>query len=581
MIKREIERIVRKAVEAAFGPMDDANFEVETPKQRENGDYSSSVALAFAKRLDKGAREVADKIIIEILKDPACGRYFKKVEAAGPGFINFYLSDEILCENAAKVIDRKDKYGRSKRGEGKTVVIDYSSTNIAKPMHIGHLRSTIIGQALYNIYSSLGYKVIGDNHVGDWGTQFGKMIYAYKHWGDKKTVAKNPIEEMTRLYVRFHKETESNPELEEAARQETKKLQEKDDENTKIWKFLVRESLKDTDRIYKMLRVRFDYTLGESFYDDMLPGVVEDAEKKGVARESEGAMIIDLENYNLPPFLIRKSDGAYLYTTTDLAAAKYRKEKWKADKILYVVANEQALHFEQLFRSVDLLDYCPNTELRHIKFGMVLGEEGKKFSTRKGETVRLEELLSRSVDLAKKAIEEKNPELSQKEKKKIAWMVGLGAVKYNDLSQNRLTDIVFNWDKMLSFEGNSAPYLQYTYARINSLRGKNKESNKMESLNPFQKTHWELLQEGAEKDILRTLIKYPEAVESAARENSPHLLALYIYNLASDYNTFYNSYPIIRAEKELRKARLALSESVAVIIRNSLTLLGIDVPEKM
>ncbi|MDD3007026.1 MAG: arginine--tRNA ligase [Candidatus Pacebacteria bacterium] len=581
MIKQEIERIIRAVVAAKFGSLEDAVFEVENPKQKDNGDYSSNVAMVLAKRLEKNPREVADEIVSDILKDPQSGGYFRKVEAAGPGFINFYISDEKLRENAQKILDKKEKFGRSKQGEGKTVVVDYSSINIAKPMHVGHLRSTIIGQALYNIYGSLGYKVIGDNHIGDWGTQFGKMIYAYKYWGDKKIVAKNPVEEMTKLYVRFHKEAEANKELDELARTETKKLQNKDDENIKIWKFLVRESLKDANKIYKILNVKIDYTLGESFYDEMLSGIVREATDKGYAKKSEGAMIIDLDNFGLPPFLVQKTDGAYLYATTDLATAKYRKEKWNADKILYIVSNEQALYLEQMFKSLELLGYCPDTELKHVKFGMVLGEAGKKFSTRKGDTVKLEDLIAKAVDMAKQVIDEKNPGLSQKEKKKIAWTVGIGAIKYNDLSQNRLTDIVFNWDKMLSFDGNSAPYLQYTCARINSLHEKYKNENRLEAILTFQKPHLELLREGAEKDILRYLVKYPEAVESAARENSPHLVALYIYNLASDYNTFYNSYPILKTDKDLMKARLALSEAVAIVLKNGLTLLGIDVPDRM
>lgn len=568
-------------VEAKFGGSDNATFDVENPKQKDNGDYSCNVAMVIAKRLEKNPREVAEQIVSEILKDARSGEYFKKVQAAGPGFINFYISDEKLFANVLKVLDKKEKFGRSKYGEGKTVVIDYSSINIAKPMHVGHLRSAIIGQSLYNIYESLGYKVIGDNHIGDWGTQFGKMIYAYKHWGDKKAISKNPVEEMTKLYVRFHKEAESNEELEELARIETKRLQQKDDENIKIWKFLVRESLKDAGKIYKTLNVKFDCVLGESFYDEMLPDIVKDAFSKGAAEKSDGAVIINLEMHKLPPFLIQKSDGSYLYSTTDLAAAKYRKEKLKADKILYVVSNEQSLHFEQLFKSIEILGICPDVELSHIKFGMVLGESGKKFSTRKGETIRLEDVLYKSVELARKVIEEKNPTLSQKEKKKIARTVGIGAVKYNDLSQNRLTDIAFNWEKMLSFEGNSAPYLQYTCARINSVLEKYKKENRLGSLLPYKKPRFELLKEDLEKDILRQLLKYPEAIEAAAKENGPHLLALYIFNLASSYNTFYNSFPILRTDKELMKARLALSEAVAVVVRNGLGILGIDTPEKM
>jgi arginyl-tRNA synthetase len=581
MIKKEIEEIIRVIIVAKFGDIEDISFDVESPKQKENGDYACNAAMVLAKRLDKNPKDLADEIAAEIFKDEKNKEIFEKVEVAGPGFVNFYISDKRLFENALEVLDKKDKFGKDNIGAGKTVVIDYSAINIAKPMHVGHLRSTIIGQALYNIYSALGYKVIGDNHVGDWGTQFGKMIYAYKNWGNKKIISQNPIEEMTKLYVRFHKEAEENKQLEDLAREETKKLQDKDDENMKIWKFLVRESLKDANKIYKILNVKFDYTLGESFYNDMLPEIVKDAMDRKIAEHSDGAVIINLEKFGLPVFLIQKSDGAYLYTTTDIAAAKYRKEKFKADKILYVVANEQALHFEQLFKSIELLGYCPDTDLRHIKFGMVLGEAGKKFSTRKGDTVKLEDLIHKSQELARKVIEEKNPMLSQKEKKKIAKTVGLGAVKYNDLSQNRLTDITFNWDKMLSFEGNSAPYLQYTYARISSVIEKYKKENRLGSLLPSKKPQFELLREPAEKDILRQLIKYPQAIESAAKENGPHLVALYIYNLASSYNTFYNSFPILKTDKELMKARLALSEAVAIVIKNGLGLLGIDVLEKM
>jgi len=581
MIKKEIEAIIHNIVLQKWGDLGEMNLEVENPKQKENGDYACNAAMVLSKRLNKNPREVAEEIVAEILKDAESMKIFSKVEIAGPGFINFYVSDEKLFENVFEVLDKKEKFGREKIGEGKTVMVDYSSINIAKPMHVGHLRSTIIGQALYNIYESLGYKIVGDNHIGDWGTQFGKMIYAYKNWGNKKIIAKDPIEEMTKLYVRFHKEAEENKILEDLAREETKKLQNGDDENTKIWKFLVRESLKDAGKTYKMLNVKFDYTLGESFYNDNLKGIVDEAMGRNIAQKSEGAVIVNLDKFRLPPFLIQKSDGAYLYTTTDLAAAKYRKEKFKADKILYVVSNEQALHFEQLLKTVELLGYCEGVEMKHVKFGMVLGEAGKKFSTRKGDTVRLDELMSRSIEIAKKVVEEKNSSLSQKEKKKIARIVGIGAVKYNDLSQNRMTDITFNWEKMLSFDGNSAPYLQYTYARINSLREKYKKENKLDFLVPFKKPNIELLKEDEEKVVLRQLIKYSEAIESAASENSPHLVALYIYNLASSYNTFYNSFPILKADKDLIKARLALSEAAAIVIKNGLALLGIDVLERM
>jgi arginyl-tRNA synthetase len=596
MINNEIKKILDNIIMDLYKDIEIPYFAVEWPKQKEYGDYASNAAMVLAGKLNKNPMEIAEEIKnkIDLEKDVEANLpigslasmsgikdLFSKITIAKPGFINFEISDKYLIKNLEEILNKKDKFGSSDKGKEKTVVIDYSSPNIAKPMHIGHLRPTIIGQALYNIYKFSGYKVISDNHIGDWGTQFGKLIYAYKNWGDKKKISKDPIEEMTKLYVRFHKEVETNKGLEELARGETNRLQNKNDENIKIWKYLVRESIKDFNKIYKTLGIKFDQTLGESFYDDMLAGVVAECLDRKIAQNSEGAVIINLDKYNLPPFLIKKTDGAYLYTTTDLAAAKYRKEKFKADKILYVVSNEQALHFQQLFSSLELLDWKKDIKMDHIKFGMVLGEEGKKFSTRKGDAVKLDDLIKKSIELAKKVVEEKNPKLSNKQKKKIAKIVGLGAIKYNDLSQNRLTDITFNWDKMLSFNGNSAPYLQYTCARINSLSERYNKSYPLDRFNPFEKTDFDLLKENIEKDIMRQLLKFPEAIENSAKENTPHLIALYLYELASVFNSFYNTLPILKSEKKLAKARIALSHSVAIVLKNGLNLLGIEAPEKM
>ncbi len=635
MLNKEIKEIISKAVVDLYENMEIPNFVVEYPQDKNFGDYASNIAMVLAGKLNKNPMEIAKEIKNRISgicengesspqssaerlqrsgkqdkldsvirsrqdwdkesnngnnkkdnnnkrdEDDKPKNLFAEIAIAKPGFINFRIADKYLKKNLCKILKEKYKFGTSDIGENKTVMIDYSAPNIAKPMHIGHLRSTIIGQSLYNIYKSLGYKVIGDNHIGDWGTQFGKLIYAYKNWGDKKKISKNPIEEMTKLYVRFHKEVESREGLEEFARNETKRLQDKDSENIKIWKFLVKESLKDFKKIYKILNIKFDYALGESFYDEMFKRIVKEGLDKKIASESESAIIINLDRYNLPPFLIRKSDGAYLYATSDLAAAKYRKEKFNADKILYVVANEQTLYLQQLFASAELFGLNKNVEMKHIKFGMVLGETGKKFSTRKGDTVRLKDLIDKSIKLSQKIVEEKNPKLSKKEKKKIAKTVGIGAIKYNDLSQNRMTDITFNWDKMLSFEGNSAPYLQYTYARIKSLKRKYDKLYKLDRVNVFNKPHFSLLEKEVEKNIMRQLIKFPEVIENSARENSPHLIALYIYELASLYNSFYNSVPILKSEKKLAKARIYLSKSVMIVIRNGLDLLGIDVLKKM
>ena len=581
MLNKEIKEIIFKTMGYLYKDIKIPDFVVEYPQNKKHGDYASNIAMILAGRLNKNPIEMAGEIVNQINKDERSKDLFSKITIAKPGFINFEISDKYLRKNLCEIFKKKDKFGSSDIGKNKTVVIDYSAPNIAKPMHIGHLRSTIIGQSLYNIYSFLGYKTIGDNHIGDWGTQFGKLIYAYKHWGDKKKIDKDPIEEMTKLYVRFHKEAEKNKDLDELARKETKRLQDKDSENIKLWKFLVKESLKDFKKIYKILDIKFDYVLGESFYDNLLAGIVKEGLDKKIASRSEGAIIIDLDKYNLPPSLIKKSDGAYLYATTDLATVKYRKEKFKPDKILYVVANEQALHLQQLFASAELFGLNNDIKTKHIKFGMVLGETGKKFSTRKGETVKLDDLINKAIKLSQKTVEEKNSELSKKEKKKIAKVVGIGAIKYNDLSQNRVTDITFNWNKMLSFEGNSAPYLQYTCARINSLRKKYNNLYKLNRVNVFDKPDFSLLEEDAEKNIMRQLIKFPEVVENASRENSPHLIALYVYELASLYNNFYNSVPILKSEKQVSKARIYLSKSTMITIKNGLNLLGIDVLERM
>jgi arginyl-tRNA synthetase len=579
MINKKIREILEKIVKNLYRDIEIPDFVVEYPKQREYGDYASNVAMVLAGKLNKNPMDIAEEMKDSLIKNGS--DIFNKITVAKPGFINFEVSSKVLEDNLREILSRKDKFGASDLGKGKVVVIDYSSPNIAKPMHVGHLRSTIIGQSLYNIYKFLGYKVIGDNHIGDWGTQFGKLIYAYKRWGNKKEIDKNPIKEMTELYVKFHKEVVNNKNLEELARKEVKKLQEKDNENLKIWKFLVKESLKDFSKVYKTLNVKFDYMLGESFYNDMLESVVSESLDKRVASKSEGAVIINLDKFNLPPFLIKKKDGAYLYATTDLAAAKYRKEKFKADKILYVVSNEQALHFQQLFSALELLGWCRGVELRHIKFGMVLADSGKKFSTRKGDSVMLSDLINRSVEISGKIVEEKSPGLSRKDKSEIAKAIGIGAIKYNDLSQNRMTDINFNWDKMLSFDGNSSPYLQYTYARINSLEKKYYGLYKLDRLNIFGGPNFDLLNTRAEKDIMRQLVKFPEIVEQSAKENTPHLIALYIYELASLYNSFYNAVPVLKSEKRLAKARVFLSKSVAIVIKNGLGLLGIKVVGRM
>lgn len=579
MYKQQIHELIVKALKD-LGIVEMPGFSVSYPPNEKMGDYTSNAALVAAKILKKAPMETATAVKSKVESQKS--KVIERIEIIQPGFINFYLKQGIAQKNLNAILKQKDKYGSSKIGKGKTIVIDYSQPNIAKRMHAGHLRSTIIGQAIYNIYKLEGYKVKGVNHIGDWGTHFGKLIYSYKNiinpdgsrGADKKALKENFAKEMNRLYVEFNAQAKIDPKLDDIAREETRKFQEGDKENVKIWKYFVRESLKEFDKVYNMLGVKIDHCLGESYYQPMLKDVISEAVDKGIAIRSQGAMIIPLEKYNLSPFMIQKTDGATLYGTTDLAAMKYRVDKWKAEKILYVVANEQAGHFMQLFKAGELMGYIKPEMAEHIKYGMVLGEDGKKFSTREGRVILLEEVLDEAISRARKTVEEKNPKLSKAEKEKIAKAVGIGAIKYNDLSQNRLTDIVFNWDKMLDFRGNSAPYLQYTYARIKSILRKGKVRGAL-------KFNSALLKDDRELTVLRRLVLFDEIIERAGEEYMPNIIADYLYNLANSFNAFYENVPVLSAEKDLRAARLGLISGVAIVIKNGLKLLGIEMLERM
>jgi arginyl-tRNA synthetase len=477
-----------------------------------------------------------------------------------------------------KILKEKENYGKSKIGKGKTVIIDYSSPNIAKPFGIGHLRSTIIGQALYNIYKFLGYKVIGDNHLGDWGTQFGKLIFAIKNWGKKK-VEDYSIEELEELYVKFHKEAEKNPQLEEEGRKWFKKLEEGNRESKKIWKALVKISLKEFKRIYKLLGVKFDFALGEGFYEPMTKKVIRELKEKKIAKESQGALIVEFPKNEFPPVIVQKSDGTTTYFTRDLATIKYRLKKWNPDLIIYEVGADQKLHFQQLFKTVEILGWSRKTKFVHVAHGLYRTKTGK-FSTRKGETVHLEDVLKEAIERAKEIIEksETSRGLTEREKERVAKIVGIGAVKYNDLSQHPSKDIIFDWEKVLNLKGNSAPYLQYTFVRCQSVLMK-AGSRKLEV--GSRKLQIEKLKK-EEIDILREIYKFPEIVQEAAEKFSPNLICNFIFDLAKKYNLFYDLYPILKAEdEEIKNFRLILTKSVAQIIKNSLSLLGIQTPEKM
>ncbi len=451
--------------------------------------------------------------------------------------------------------------------------MDFSSPNIAKPMSVGHLRSTTIGDSLSRIYRFIGYNVITDNHLGDWGTQFGKIIVAYKKWGHPERLEKSPIEELFRLYVKFHEETDIDKTLEDQARLAFKKLEDGDKEYLGLWKRFTELSIREFAKTYKMLGVKFDIVQGESFYDKMAKEVIEQALRKKVAKWSQHALIIDMENQT--PLLIRKSDEATLYSTRDLATINYRVKKFAPERILYVIGSEQKSYLEQVFMAAQKLGYIKpeqKSRLLHVAFGMISLPEGK-MSTRRGRIVMLDHVIKEVIDLAEKTILIKNPEL--KNRKNIAKDVGIGALKYADLSRDRIKDVKFDWDEILSFEGDTGPYIQYTHARACSIIRK----SKLKSIP--KKFDTSLLKDAKEKAIIRKLVEFPETINRAAGDCKPHYIANYVYSLATLFNEFYQSIPVLKAKKGVREARLDLVFAVKTVLKNGLSLLGIEAPEEM
>ncbi len=596
MIREEIAKLVLKAIlkaqkEKQLGKFKIPEIRAEHPEEKSHGDYSTNIAMVIAQIIKKDPTEIGENIRFQLLGTKS--ELFEKIEVAKPGFINFFLPKEFFIEEIKRIIKEKDRYGSGRAGNGKTVVVDYSSPNIAKPFGIGHLRSTIIGQAIYNIYKFLGWQCVGDNHLGDWGTQFGKLIVAIKKWGGKKNKDFS-IGNLERLYVKFHREAEKNSELEKEGRVWFKKLEQGDREAKKVWKLCVDVSLKEFDKIYKLLGIKIDYALGESFYQGMLKEIIKEAIKKEIASKSEGALIIKYPKDKLPPAMLLKSDGATTYLTRDLATIKYRMSHWKPGLIIYEVGVDQALHFQQLFLATELFGWIKKEKFFHVAHGLIRFKYGK-FSTRKGITVHLEGVLRGAIERARKIIDrasegsegeeesetlfakksETGRGLSVKEKKEIAQTVGIGAVKYNDLSQHYSKDIIFDWNKILNLKGNSAPFLQYTFVRCQSVLEKARlkiDSRKIKIIN-FNLE---------EENILRTIYKFPEVVKEAAEKFSPNLICNFTFDLAQKYNLFYDLHPIIKAEtEELKIFRLAITLAVAQVLKNSLSLLGISLPQKM
>ena len=573
--KSKIKLLLEQAIIKTFPDPINTNIEVTESENLEHGDYSCSIAMKLAKILSKAPVEIANHLSENISKE----NFIEKIEVLPPGFINFFLSKEALNKEIDLIISDPKIYGKSQVGEGKTMLVEYSSPNIAKPLGAQHLITTILGQSLYNIYKWLGYNTISLNYVGDFGTQFGKLIYAYKKWGNKKKVEENPIPELLSLYVKFHEEAEKNPKLDDDARHEFKIFEDGDEENRKLWKWFVEESLKDIQKTYETLGgIHFDFYQGESFFEDKMEEILLEGKQKGIFVEGEeGAFVIKYDDPSIPPYLIQKKDAATLYSTRDFAALKYRINQWHPLKILYVVDTAQKLHFTQLFEGAKRFPWY-HGEGVHVSFGR-MSMKDKKMSTRKGNIILLDEVLAEANKRALKVATAKSKDKTKKEE--IAKKVGVSAVKYSILCQNRSTDIVFDWDKMLSVDGNSAAYLQYTYARAFSILNKSRDPETDDTEKKIRKSNPEK-EEQKTLDLIRLFPRFKESIFMAAEEYKPNILCNYLYSLCQEFNSFYNAVSVLNAEKEEDKAkRLKIIEAVVAILKNGLTLLGIETPEEM
>ena len=539
---------------------------IEVPPNKEMGDFAFPCF-----KLAKVFRKAPNMIAADLAENIEDNGAISKVMPLG-GYVNFFVNKSQLAETVINdVLTKKEKYGHTDLGQGKAVVIDFSSPNIAKPFHIGHIRTTVIGNALYKIYDSQGYNVVRVNHLGDYGTQFGKLIVAFKLWGSKEAVEANPIPELLKLYVKFHDEAEQKPEMEDEARAWFTKLENGDEEAKALWQWFRDESLKEFARVYDLLDIEFDSYAGESFYSDKMDVVIEQLKEKGLLVQSQGTNVVDLEEYNMPPALITKNDGSTLYMTRDIAAAIYRKNTYDFDKCIYVVGSQQSLHFQQLFKVLELMGYEWSKDLIHVPFGMVALEEGT-MSTRKGRVVFLEDVLKQAVEKTKEIVLSKNP--NAKNVDQIAKQVGVGAVVFQELSNSRIKDYTFSWSRTLSFEGETGPYVQYTHARCCAVLRKAEEEVTTD-------INYDLLSDGDGAEVLKVIGSFNKSILAAMRKNEPHIITRFVLDLAQAFNKFYHDNPILVEDAELRKARLALVAATRQTIENALALLGMHAPERM
>ena len=570
--KEEIAKLI--AAEVTDLELSEIQGMIEVPQDSKMGDYAFP-CFKLAKVMRKAPPLIAKNIAEKI----ADNEIFEKVEQVN-AYVNMFISKEEFVKDVVEdVLEKGDGFGRSDIGGGKTVIVEYSSPNIAKPFHIGHIRSTVIGNSIYKIYDALGYNVIRINHLGDNGTQFGKMICAYRHWGNKEDVINEPIKTLLGYYTKFHEEVETHPELDDEAREIFTKLEHGEPEEVELWQWFRDESLKEFNRVYKMLGIEFDSYNGESFYSDKMPRFVKELEEKGLLEESRGAHIVDLEKYGLGVALITKSDGSTLYITRDIAAAVYRKETYDFYKNIYVVASQQNLHFQQWIQILELMGYEWARDCVHVPFGLVSLEDGT-MSTRHGRVVFLEDVLNRAVEQTKEIIREKGVNTDNIDE--TARQVGIGAVIFNELSNNRIKDYVFSWSKVLDFNGETGPYVQYTYARCASvLRNAGEEAVKKAMEKGLAGVNAKYLTGESSFALAKLLYRLPQVVVEAGEKFEPSIVTRHIVDIAQSFNRFYHDEHILVDDEEEKAAKLALVIAAKTAIKNGLALLGMEAPERM
>lgn len=564
------ENIAQKISEVTNIDKEELKTYIEIPPNSDLGDYAFP-CFKLAKNLRKAPPVIASEIKEAIKLDDGS---IEKIEIVG-GYLNIYINKASLAETVLKeVAQQQEKYGSSNIGMGKNVVIDYSAPNIAKPFHIGHLRSTVIGGALYKIYNFLGYNSVGINYLGDWGLQFGKVMAGYDMWKDEYDFSQSEIQAILKIYVRFCQEEKEKPELTELAREYFKRLEDGEEKEVETWKWIRRISLENYQKTYNLLNSKFDSYNGESYYNDKMDAVVDELREKGLLKESEGAQVVDLSEYDMPPCIIITSAGTTIYATRDLASLKDRINKYDFDKAIYVVGNEQRLHFKQVFKVLELMGYPEYAKkCEHVPFGLVVDKDGEKIGSRKGNSVFLEDILKEAIQKVEKIIDEKNPGLE--DKGEVARKVGVGAIIFNDLSNSRIKDEIFDWDMLLNFQGETGPYIQYIYVRTRSLLEKAGYVPDLENIN-FSK-----LQEKEAVETLKLLYRFNEFVTLAADKNEPSIISRYLIDVAQNFSTFYNEHKIITEDKTVQDARLALTYAVGTVLKSGVTLLGMEMPNKM